>query len=213
MEAPGSKDATTAWVAIARVETTHGRRGELSAEPLTDFPERFAPGLQVRVRAAGRDRELCLQSARFHKRRVLLKFQGVDSIAEAAALRGALIEIPRSERAPLPAGRVYVSDLMGCSVVEGGEVIGRVTGWEETGGVPLLQIDGDGREVLIPFTPAICYAVDVANRRILVRTPEGLRELNRPKDSSRDEPRFHRPRSQGGSARSGKKRRTSSHAD
>jgi len=177
-EVPHGTGADSEWVAIALIQTTHGLRGEVSADPLTDFPERFAPGLQVMLRAAERQYALRLESARFHQRRVLLKFEGVDSITEAEALRGAVVQVPQSERVPLPVGRVYVSDLMGCSVVEQEEVIGTVIGWQETGAVPLLQVDCGGRELLIPFTPAICYSVDAANRQILVRTPEGLRGLN-----------------------------------
>ncbi|MBI2820056.1 MAG: 16S rRNA processing protein RimM [Acidobacteria bacterium] len=172
---PGSE---TEWVAIAFIQTTHGRRGEVSADPLTDFPERFRPGLQVMVGAGERQRPLCVEAVRFHKGRVLLKFEGVDSIAEAETLRGASVQVPRSERVTLPDGRIYVSDLIGCSVVEQDEVLGKVVGWEETGAVPLLRVDCAGEELLIPFTPAICYSVDSVNKQILVHTPEGLRELN-----------------------------------
>jgi 16S rRNA processing protein RimM len=173
------------WTAIAFIQTTHGRRGELSADLLTDFPERFVAGLQVVVGDAGRQRNLRVEAARFHKGRVILKFEGVDSITAAETLRGALVQIPRSERVPLPEGRLYVSDLMGCSVVEQGAVIGTVVGWEETGAVPLLRVKGSGDELLIPFTPTICYAVDPANKQILVSTPEGLRELNLEKSPGR----------------------------
>ena len=149
---PGSE---TEWIAIAFIQTTHGRRGEVSADPLTDFPERFRPGLQVALGAGEKRRDLCVESVWFHKGRVILKFEGVDSIAEAETLRGASVQIPRTERFPLPAGRIYVSDLMGCSVVEQDEVLGKVVGWEETGAVPLLRVDCSGEEMLIPFTPAI----------------------------------------------------------
>ena len=170
--------AATDWVAVAFIQTTHGRRGELSADQLTDFPERFAAGLQVVVTMGESQRALRLETARFHKGRVLLKFEGVDSITDAETLRGALVQVPQSERVPLPAGRVYVSDLMGCSVLEQEEVIGTVVGWQETGAVPLLRVDCAGEELLIPFTPAICYSVDVVNKQILVHTPAGLREVN-----------------------------------
>ena len=166
------------WAVIAFIQTTHGRRGEVSADLLTDFPERFAPGLQVLVRVGERHRTLCVEEVRFHKGRVLLKFEGVDSITDAETLRGALVQVPRSERVPLPDGRVYVSDLIGCSVLEQGEVVGKVVGWEETGAVPLLRVESSGEELLIPFTPAICYLVDAVNKQILVHTPEGLRGLN-----------------------------------
>ena len=53
-------------------------------------------------------------------------------------------------------------------------------GWEETGGVPLLRVQGDQGELLIPFTPEICFVVDAGNKEIRVRLPEGLKEVNLP---------------------------------
>jgi len=175
---PVSGGADAASVTIARIRTTHGRRGEVAAEILTDFPERFQPGLSVTVRAEKLHRSFTLEAAWFHKGRVILKFQGLDTLSEAETLAGALVQVPRSERHPLPPGRLYVSDLMGCSVVEGDQELGQVAGWEETGAVPLLRVEGRGGEMLIPFTEEICCAVDIEKKEIRVRTPEGLRELN-----------------------------------
>ena len=175
------------YVAIARIQKPQGRRGEVAAEILTDFPERFAPGLEAVLGDAEPRRRLIVESAWFHKaqhqERVILKFEGIDSITEAESLRGAIVQVPRSKRIPLPADRVYVSDLIGCSVFEGEEVLGKVAGWEETGAAPLLRVERSeagsaGGEMLIPYIPEICYSVDTARREIRVKTPEGLRELN-----------------------------------
>ena len=172
-------NAEASTVAIARIQTTHGRRGEVAADLLTDFPERFQPGLSVLVGEGGRQRRLSIEEAWFHKGRVVLKFLGVDTITEAETLAGSLVQVLRSERHPLPAGQLYVSDLIGCSVVERGEVLGTVAAWQETGGVPLLRVERQQGELLIPYTPEICYCVDAAQKQILVRLPEGLRELGK----------------------------------
>ena len=178
-EAPRDPSCPAAdFVAIALIQTTHGRRGEVAADLLTDFPERFQPGLQVTLLAGEQRRMLSVEAAWFHKGRVILKFEGVDSLTAAETLRGTLVQVPRSARFPLPSGRIYVSDLMGCSVLEQEEVLGRVVGWEETGAVPLLRVEGATGELLIPFTAEICYAVDAAGKQIRVRLPQGLREIN-----------------------------------
>lgn len=175
------------YVGIARIQKTQGRRGEVAADILTDFPERFAPGLEAVLGDAEPRRRLIVESAWFHKarhqERVILKFEGIDSITEAESLRGAVMQVPRSKRIQLPADRVYVSDMIGCSVLEGDEVLGKLVGWQETGAVPLLRVEcseagSAGEEMLIPYTPEICYSVDTARKEIRVKTPEGLRELN-----------------------------------
>ncbi len=113
-----------------------------------------------------------------HGDRVVFKFQGVESIADAEKLSGADVEIPRDERAVLPDGEYYQSDLVGCSVVtRQGESIGTVQGWQEYGGPPLLEINAHGRELLIPFAKSICVEIDVPGRRIVVDLPEGLSDL------------------------------------
>jgi 16S rRNA processing protein RimM len=180
----GANQPEAEMVTIARIQTTQGRRGEVAADILTDFPERFQPGLEVLVSNGERSRRCRIEEAWFHKarhqERVILKFQGVDTITEAETLAGSLVQVPRSERHPLPAGQLYVSDLMGCAVLENDEVLGSVVGWDETGGVPLLRIEGQQGEILIPYAAEICFAVDAGKKEIRVRLPEGLKEVNLP---------------------------------
>jgi 16S rRNA processing protein RimM len=180
----GANQPESEMVTIARIQTTHGRRGEVGADILTDFPERFQRGLEVLLSNGERSRRCCIEEAWFHKakrqERVILKFQGVDTMTEAEALAGSLVQVPRSERFPLPVGQWYVSDLMGCAVLENAEVLGTVVGWDETGGVPLLRIEGQQGEILIPYAAEICFAVDAGEKEIHVRLPEGLKEVNSP---------------------------------
>jgi 16S rRNA processing protein RimM len=49
---------------------------------------------------------------------------------------------------------------------------------DDQAGVPLLVVETQTGETLIPFAQEICTRIDVAARRIEVRLPEGLRELN-----------------------------------
>jgi ribosomal 30S subunit maturation factor RimM len=58
-----------------------------------------------------------------------------------------------------------------------GESLGRVEGWEDSGGVGLLAVEGG---LLVPFARSICVEIDPAVRRIVVELPEGLKDLNRP---------------------------------
>jgi len=170
----------TDFVTVARIVSAQGRRGEVAAEILTDFPERFQAGGEFWLTAAGSlPRSFTLEQSWFHKGRVILKFRGVDTISDAELLTGSLVQVPRSERHALPSGTVYISDLVGCSVLDGARLLGKVTGCEETGAVPLLRVESQEGEILIPFAQEICGAVDLERKEIRVRLPEGLAELNR----------------------------------
>jgi 16S rRNA processing protein RimM len=161
-------------VAIAEVVRPRGVRGEVLAEPLSSFPERYAALERVLVGS----RELRVEKLWWHDRRLVLKLAGVDSPEQAESLRGALVEVPEAERWPLPAGRYYESDLVGCRVFAGGNrEVGRVTAVEDAGEVSLLLVAWPGGEARIPLVPAICPRVDVAARRIEIDPPEGLLEL------------------------------------
>lgn len=184
-----------AGVTVARVLRPHGRRGEVAAEILTDFPERLthlkrvylcdgkrdgARGSDARAEQVGRRvrvRSCWLSHSRGGQ--AVFHFEYCDSISDAEKLVGLEVRIPLAERAPLPGGSYYVTDLIGCEVREQGAAVGVVRDVEFTGGAPLLAVDSPQGEVLIPLAEEICVHVDLAARRIDVVLPEGLRELNR----------------------------------
>ena len=167
------------YVAIGRIRKTQGRRGEVAAEVLTDFPDRFQAGQELWLSNGATWQKRLLEGSWFHKGRAILKFAGCDSISEAETLVGLWIGLPRSERHPLPAGVVYLSDLVGCDVLENNQRHGTVEGIEETGAVPLLKVGTADGELLVPFAQEICRSVDVEKKEIRVCLPEGLKELNR----------------------------------
>ena len=151
---------------VARLLRARGIKGELAAFPLTEHPERLKT---VYVR----DTPLEVERAWTHKDRLILKFRGVDTRTDAEKLEGAEVSIPSEERPPAPDGEYYLSDLVGCEVFDAARRIGVVTGWQDNGGPPLLEVN----DLLIPFARSICVKIDMEKRRISVKAPEGLLEL------------------------------------
>lgn len=167
------------FVTVARIRRSQGRRGEVAAELLTDFPERFCPGGRFELWKDGQPRqEVRLEESWLHKGSIILKFAGVEDISGAQALAGFEVQVPYQERMPLPAAAVYLSDLEGCTVVEKGEPLGTVQRVETGPGTPLLVVATERGELLVPFAEAICKHVDVAAKVVEVELPEGLRDLN-----------------------------------
>ncbi len=195
------ENAAPAWVLVARLIRPHGRRGELVAEILTDFPERFHERSRLFLippqRVGSRPREIHLENFWFLRSRMVMKFQGVDSINDAEVLRNYEVAIPAEERAPLEAGSVYVSDLIGCRVidlnrdgVEVGEVVDVDRGSSST---ELLIVrsckpkdhtqnakQSHAEDLLIPFVNEYLTRVDLTNRLLEMRLPDGLLEINAP---------------------------------
>ena len=119
-----------------------------------------------------------LTEAWAHRGDWVLKFAGIDSISEAERFRGADLWVPVTERGELPEGEWFRSDLIGCSVINAasGRVVGKIEGWQEYGGPPLMEVSVDGREVLIPFVPSLCQ-VKLEEQAVSVDIPEGLLDL------------------------------------
>lgn len=180
------------WLLVARLIRPHGRRGELIAEILTDFPERFHQRPRLHLippeSVGSRAREVELENFWFLRSRIVLKFRGIESINDAEGLRGYDVAIPAAERAPLDSDSVYVSDLVGCRLVDlntGGIEIGEVADVDRgTSSTELLVVRRPGaragQELLIPFVKEYLVAIDTAHRQIQMRLPEGLLEINAP---------------------------------
>ena len=188
---------------IARIVRPRGNKGEVLAELFTDFPERLSSFKQIYLRRGQAQPQatglLHFWVDRNHPEHGIFHFAGCTSIDAAEKLRGIDILIPMADRVELPAGQYFVTDLMGCAVFElpegetklaspacAAEEAPRVLGTvrdvffpgEGTAGTPLLQVETSAGEVLIPLAEEICTRIDVAARRIEVRLPEGLKDLD-----------------------------------
>jgi 16S rRNA processing protein RimM len=166
-------------IVIARIVRPQGRQGEVIADLLTDFPERFRKLEAVcALRPDGEIVDLKLEKSWLHKGRVVLKFAGCETINQAERLRDARLMINREQAVKLPEDSYYDFDLMGCEVTTNeGLRLGQVTEVQRYGAAPLLVVQGKEREWLIPLAFEICREIDIAHKRILIDPPPGLLEL------------------------------------
>lgn len=164
---------------VGLVHRPHGLAGEVSVEPVTDFPERFAPGVSLDWQRGDRVERLKVRGARVHGARILLSFEGVDGIDAAKLLSGGELSVPDEEAAPARPGFYYSHQLRGfrCEDREG-RFAGTVVNLERTAAGPLLAIEtASGKEALVPFVAPIVVEVDDVSRRIVIDPPEGLLDV------------------------------------
>lgn len=179
---------TGPWVWLARIRRPQGRRGEVFAEILTDFPEKFAARKQLWLlseasSASAEPRAVELIQHWLHKGGIVLHFAGIDSISAAETLAGLGVAIPRDQRATLAEDEVYIGDLIGCTLTEvtGPEpvAVGEIEDVDrEAGPTPLLVVRGPRGEVLVPFAKSYLRKLDLESRRVEMALPEGLLDLN-----------------------------------
>jgi 16S rRNA processing protein RimM len=166
------------------VVKTQGRRGEVAGEILSDVPGRFTVGMKLLALPSKEDgrRELEVEDLWPHKGLLVLKFVGVDSISEAETLVGCELQVPRSQRSQLQAGWNYISDLIGCAVLDHGREIGILEDVQfGAGEAPLLIVrDARARLLEVPFAEAYLDSVDVEKKQVRMNLPEGLLDVNAP---------------------------------
>ena len=186
------------FITLARVVKTQGRRGEVAAEIHSAVQGRFAEGTRLLALSPEGEsrRDLQIEELWPHKGGLVLKFAGVDSISQAEALVGCELQVPRRDRARLEAGWSYVSDLVGCAIVDQGREIGRVQDVQfGAGEAPLLVVtDASGKKSDIPFAEAYLEALDLPQKTVRMKLPEGMLEINAPvtaeeKQANRNHPR------------------------
>lgn len=163
-------------VVIGQILKPHGLKGEVVVEVLTDFPERFSEGLNLRlsggVREAG---EVRIVAVRPHQGRLLITFEGISDSSAAESLRGAELSVSAADIAPRPPGFVYHWEIEGAAVVDAkGLPLGRVTELADAAGRPLLVVETARGPRDVPFASPIVVSVDVAARRIVLDPPPGL---------------------------------------
>jgi 16S rRNA processing protein RimM len=181
------------WTWLARIRRPQGRKGEVFADLLTDFPEKFAERKQLWLLAAedaspsaiSPPREIMLAAHWLHKGGIVLHFEGVDSISAAELLAGLVVAIPREQRVPLGEDEAYISDLAGCTLFDVAAAepvaVGVIEDVDRSAGpVALLVVRSkDGAEILVPFARSFLKKIDLAARRVEMALPEGLLDLNR----------------------------------
>lgn len=167
-------------IAIGRLTAPHGVRGHMRLLPLTDFPQRLRPGLEVYVEpppgSPVTGRWIRLRSVQPHRGQMfIVAIEGVDSRDQAEELRSALLKVRRRDRHPLPPATYYVDDLVGMPVytVAGGDPVGRVTAVHPGPGNDVMEVAAGERRALVPMVKQF-VTVDLPAGRIVVDPIPGM---------------------------------------
>jgi 16S rRNA processing protein RimM len=163
-------------IKVGRIVGTHGYKGALKVQPLTDFPERFQAMQKLKIKQGPTTAELTLETCSPHRGLLLMKFQEINTIEEAAQYRNAFINVTADELYPLPEGCYYHFQLLGMKVddLEKG-FLGEITDVLETGANDVYVIKSEVYgEILIPAIKDVIREVDVTQGHMLIRLLPGL---------------------------------------
>ncbi|NLM97908.1 MAG: 16S rRNA processing protein RimM [Halanaerobiaceae bacterium] len=165
-------------ITIGKITKSQGNKGEVRVLPLTDFPERFEILDKVFLVKTNRKIEKEIESLRFHKGFVIIKFTDINDINSAEEIRDFEIRIPEEEILPLKENEYYINQLIGFEVMTvEGKLLGNVSDILITGGVDVLVVNGEEKEYMIPAALELITEVNEREKRITVKPIPGLLEL------------------------------------
>ncbi len=161
---------------VGAIASMHGVKGEVKVFPTTDEPEKFKSLEKVTLDTGKGEIDLEIQSARFFKNMVIVKFKGIDSLDDAEKYRGKTLWIDRKQAVPLEEDEYYQGDLIGLTVVsDTGEEIGKLTEVLETGANDVYEVTSpEGKKILFPAIRDCVKRVDLEAGTMTVHVMDGL---------------------------------------
>lgn len=163
------------YLTVGQIINTHGFRGDVKVYPLTDNIQRFKKLKEVYLENGGQLKKHRVESAKLQNNAVILKLEGIDTEEAADKLKNVYVKVNRSEAVKLPKDSFFICDLVGCEVFdENGELLGELKDVLQTGSNDVFVVDGKGKNILIPALKEIFKEINIEDRRIIVKLPEGL---------------------------------------
>ncbi len=155
------------FIEAGEIVTTHGIKGEVKVLPFLDSPEDLCDFDRCRIGGKDYRIELC----RVQKTCDLVKLQGVDTMEDAQALRGKILELYRED---IDDEVIFAAELVGVEVYCAGEKLGVITEVLDYPGNAVYVVQGE-YEYMIPAVKQFVLETDVDGNRMEVKLIEGMR--------------------------------------
>ena len=155
---------------------THGVRGEIKVFPTTDDTSRFKKLKKVYLDLGKEKMELEIQSVRFFKNMVILKFKGIDNINDIEKYKGKDLLIQRKDAVKLDEDEYFICDIIGSKVVtEDGEEVGSLKEVLQTGANDVYVVTApDKKEILLPVIKDCVLDVNTEEKIVTVHLMAGI---------------------------------------
>ena len=159
---------------IGYVSKTHGLAGEVTINTMPECPD--ISSIETIFLGEGLI-PYFIKSVSIKGDKAFVKFEDVNNIDQAAALKGTSLYLPKTERPKLSRGEFYNDEVVGFEVFEGELDLGNVTDIMEAGPNRFLVIDHNGKEVLIPINGPFIKSINKSKKRVTVELPEGFLDI------------------------------------
>ena len=169
---------------VGVISSTHGLKGEVKVFPTTDEPDRFSYLKEVILVTNKEKLDLEVEKARFFKNLVIVKFKDIDDINDIEKYKGAELYVTRENAIPLAEEEYYISDLIGCLVLDNeGKRVGTLSDVITTGANDVYVVDTldseleaykKEKEILIPYVYEYIESIDINKKEIYAKNVSRL---------------------------------------
>ncbi|MBE5871135.1 MAG: 16S rRNA processing protein RimM [Lachnospiraceae bacterium] len=161
---------------VGAITQPHGVHGEVKVFPTTDDPKRFKKLKEIILDTGKEKKVLEIESVRFFKQFVILKFKGMDTMNDVEIYKHRNLYVTRENAVKCAKDEYFIVDLIGCRVVdENDRALGILQDVIQTGANDVYEVKlAEGGEVLIPAIKECILSVDIEKREIRVHLLEGL---------------------------------------
>lgn len=161
---------------VGVITQTHGVRGEVKVFPTTDDVNRFKKLKQVILDTGKETMPLEIQSVKFFKQFVILKFKGIDNINDIEKYKRCSLYVTREHAVPLEEDEYFIADMIGMEVcTEDGNIFGTLKDVIETGANDVYVIENaEHGKVLVPAIKECIRSVDIEKGQMMIHLMDGL---------------------------------------
>ena len=161
---------------VGVITQTHGVRGEVKVFPTTDDVNRFKKLKQVILDTGKETMSLEIQSVKFFKQFVILKFKGIDNINDIEKYKRCSLYVTREHAVPLEEDEYFIADMIGMEVcTEDGNIFGTLKDVIETGANDVYVIESaEHGEVLVPAIKECIRSGDIEKGQMMIHLMDGL---------------------------------------
>lgn len=164
---------------LGKFGKTHGLQGEVILHLDVDDPSYYETLDALFLEQQGTLVPFFVERLTRNGSQLRLKLEEVNDVGTARTLAGQTALLPLSALPPLDEGEVFLHDMVGFTLyeMEQGE-IGTITGVYDLPQNPLLVVDYNGREVLLPLQDDFLEEINPQKKQVRMQLPEGLLDAN-----------------------------------
>ncbi len=162
---------------LGNIIKAHGLAGEVQLYLDVDFPQEYENLESIFILLNNKLVPFFIESIQINATKALVAIEGINSREEAEELGNKPVYLPLSFLPKLPEDKYYYHEVAGYDFYDHGKLIGKVVNVIDLSAQPLLTIEVEGKEVLVPLQDDIVTKVDKEKMKIEARLPDGLLEI------------------------------------